>query len=190
MAKLAEAGGRVPREIRIYFEGHPQLKSGFAAFFSEIVRLARAERRAVTFIATNGSPARDHEKSRKTHPTAWNVLLRDSEGPDIPAHSDSVFWMVEMMESWFHGDKEALSRFYGEGFNIGALKVNPRVEAISKKDLVDGLSAATRQTSKGDYFRHKRAHGSALLSAIDAGKVQEAAPNCRKMFTALLAELR
>jgi len=100
-------------EIRIYFEGHKSLKSGFAAFSSEIKTRAAEKRCKVEFIAAGGTPDRDFSIAVRTHPTAWNILLRDSEGPYNPSlsASDSKFWMVEMMESWFHADKDVLEAF-------------------------------------------------------------------------------
>ena len=67
--------------------------------------------------------------------------------------------MVEMMESWFHADTDALQAFYGSGFNRNALKANPEVEKIPRKDLKDGLKAATKNSSKGDYYDRKTSHG-------------------------------
>jgi len=97
--------------------------------------------------------------------------------------------MVEMMESWFHADREALERFYGPTFRMTALKRNPKVEEISKADLQSGIHEATKHTAKGDYLDHKTSHGPKLLSLISPDKVQKAAPNCRRLFTAVLAEL-
>ena len=94
-----------------------------------------------------------------------------------------------MMESWFHADKGALERFYGSGFRKSALKANPNVERISKKDLKDGLSAATKETSKGDYYRHKTSHGPKLLELIKPELVKETAPNCKRLFQAVFAKL-
>ena len=89
----------------------------------------------------------------RKHSAAWNILLRDSEGPlsqDRPrAQADLVFWMVEMMESWFHADKDALAQYYESGFRKEALSANPKVEEIPKQDLIDGLKAATKDTTKG-----------------------------------------
>jgi len=95
--------------------------------------------------------------------------------------------MVEMMESWFHADKDALESFYGPDFRRNALKPNPRVEEIPKKDLMDGLKAATRNTSKGPY--HRTGHAPKLLERIHPTLVRDAAPNCRKLFDAILAKL-
>jgi hypothetical protein len=139
----------------------------------------------------------------RANKNAWNILLIDSDAPDIgslseslcrsrswdKSHGESIFWMVEMMESWFHADKDAVANFYGQGFRKNALKPNRNVEQIAKADLEKGLKAATKDTGKGDYFDHKTSHGPKLLAEISAEKVQEAAPNCRRLFAAVLAKL-
>jgi hypothetical protein len=102
-------------------------------------------------------------------------------------HAGSVFWMIEMMESWFHADKDAIGKYYGDGFKKEALKPNPNVEQISKRDLEDGLKAATRNTKEGPY--HKTKHAPALLERIDTDRVRQAAPQCDRMFRAVLARL-
>ena len=156
----------MPREIRIYFEGDKSLKAGFDAFFGEIRERAGAARCKVRPIATGGTPERDFDIALRKHPEAWNILLRDSEGPwnqDLRT-SDSIFWMVEMMESWFHADKDALEDYYKSGFRKAALKANPNVEEISKRDVIEGLNAATKDTTKGKY--HKTKHAPALLQSI------------------------
>ena len=181
----------MPSEIRVYFEGHKSLKPGFAAFFSEIKTRGKEKRCKVEFIATGGKPDQDFGIAMKTHTTAWNILLRDSEGPYSPkiSTSDAKFWMVETMESWFHADKDALNAYYGSGFRKGALKQNPNVEEIPKQDLINGLKAATRDTKNGDYYRHKTAHGPELLARIDPKPVRDAAPHCQEMFKSLIDKL-
>ena len=52
-----------------------------------------------------------------------------------------------------------------------------------------GLKSATKNTSKGDYYDHKTSHCPQLLARINASWVRDAAPNCRKLFGAILAEL-
>jgi hypothetical protein len=189
------------REIRIYYEGDRLLKSGFDKFFEPLKQKARGSRCEFRFIFGGGDSARDFADAVATHSGAWNILLKDSEGPAIgsaasslckqqgldQSHAGSIFWMVQMMESWFHADKDALAKFYGDGFNGNALKPNPRVEEIPKKDLEDGLRAATRATQKGAY--HKTAHGPMLLALINRDLVREAAPNCDRMFQAVFARL-
>jgi hypothetical protein len=190
-------------EIRIYYEGDGLLREGLSAFFSDIRTRAKEKGCNVRFIPANGTPQRDFGIAIKTNTTSWNILLLDSEGPDDgrlsaslcakmgwdPSQIDSIFWMVEMMESWFHADKEALQSFYGSGFNRKALKANPEVEKIPKKDLKAGLKAATKGSSKGDYYDHKTSHGKELLGMIVPARVREAGPNCRRMFDVILAQL-
>lgn len=192
-------------EIRIYFEGDRRLKPGFDTLFGELKK--RANDTGCRFRIIDGrsgdEASRDFDTALRAHPQAWNILLRDSEGPleaDASAslcrkhgwnraHAKSIFWMVEMMEAWFHADKNALKEFYGSKFNENALKKNPRVEEISKKDLEDGLREATRNCTKGCYFDNKAEHGAGLLARVDPKGVRAAAPNCQKLFDAVLAKL-
>lgn len=192
-------------EIRIYFEGHVLLKPGFSRFFDQL--RSRARERSCKFELISGgsgsAACRDFTIALATHPRALNILLADSEGPDTgnlseslcrkhswdQSHRGSIYWMVEMMEAWFHADKEALEEFYGRDFRRNALKANPKVEEISKDDLKRGIREATKYTQKGDYFENKTSHGPGLLSAISPEKVQGAAPNCKRLFADVLAKL-
>lgn len=98
--------------------------------------------------------------------------------------------MVELMEAWFHADKDALERFYNDKkFRRNALKANPKVEQIPKKDIEEGLSNATKEVSKGPYYENKAAHAAGLLGTISPGLVRDAAPNCARLFEAILARL-
>lgn len=193
------------KDIHVYYEGHKLLKEGLSRFFDQLHQRARKSRCYLRLIpAGSGSAACDRfDVAIRANKHVWNILLMDSEGPDTgslsdslrqehgwdKSHQGSIFWMVEMMESWFHADKDALEKFYGQGFRRGALKANPKVEEISKADLENGLKAATKDTGKGDYFDHKTSHGPKLLAAINAEKIQAAAPNCRKLFAAVFAKL-
>jgi len=192
-------------EIRIHFEGDDALKPGFDSFFRTLHHLARSKRYRFRVVASrSGSEAcADFDAAMRTRPDAWNILLIDSEGP-YESHlvallcrkyrwnksaAASIFWMVEMMEAWFHADKDALAGFYGQGFNTAALSGNPNVELISKKDLERGLREATKKTRKGDYLRNKTDHAAQLLATIDPDLVRKADPNCDRLFTAVLAQL-
>jgi hypothetical protein len=181
----------MPGEIRIYFEGDKCLRPGFDAFFREVRERADTARWKVRIVATGGTPERDFGIGTRKHPAAWNILLRDSEGPLDPSRpppkADSIFWMVETMESWFHADKDALAQYYKKGFRKDALKPNPNVEEISKRDLIQGLNFATKDTTKGKY--HKTKHAPALLESIKPELVRRAAPNCERLFKAVLDKL-
>jgi hypothetical protein len=173
-------------EIRIYFEGDKTLRPGFRHFLSRIGDAAREKRIGFSVIPARGTPEADFKLAQKTHPDAWNILLRDSEGP-APAYEDSVFWMVQLMESWFLADPKTLASYYGDGFVSNALKPNPRVEEIPKADVLECLKQATRKTQKGAY--HKTGHAPGILASLGHDKVRQAAPNCDRLFQELLAKL-
>ena len=122
------------------------------------------------------------------------MLLKDSEGPDSGRLCDAlaisrdledrVFWMVQVMESWFLADVAALQVYYGQGFQETALPKNPKVEEVFKADVLSGLKNATRNTPKGRH--HKTGHAPEILRGIDPQKVRTAAPHCERMFATLL----
>jgi hypothetical protein len=184
----------MPPEIRIYFEGDKSLRRGFGAFLRSLKESARAKRIRFELVSCGGEPWRDFGIGIRSLTEARNVPLVASEGPGdecgatqqgFPA--GQVFWMVQMMEAWFHADENELERYYGSGFNRKALRPNPHVEQILRTDLADGLAVATRHSRKGQY--HKTKHGPDLLGLIRADLVCEAAPNCRRLFEAVQARL-
>jgi hypothetical protein len=91
--------------------------------------------------------------------------------------------MVQTVEAWLVADVDAVSKFYGQGFNANTIPKNPNVEQISKEDLESTLKRATRNTPKGEY--HKIKHGPKLLGQVDVSKVRKAAPHCDRLFVTL-----
>jgi len=183
-------------EIRLYFEGDDKLRPGFKVFLREVDDKARSLRIGFQAVACNSTPVEDFLIGVKKHPQSMNVLLRDSEGPDndrlceqfgIPQeHGARVFWMIELMESWFIADPESLKSYYGNGFNRAALNQNPRVEEIPKDDVLSCLNRGTKNTQKGAY--HKTKHAPVILQKINPAKVRKAAPQCERLFVSLLAQ--
>jgi len=158
----------------------------------EIVEAARRKRCRFQLVEAKGPPAQDFHDALKTHPDAWNVLLLDSDAPvegslaDLcrtkridPEHEASVFWMVQVMEAWFLADLSALRAFYGDRLQVGW---NPKVEEIPKDDALATLKRLGREY-------HKTKHAPKLLASIDPALVRKAAPNCDRMFRAILAQL-
>ena len=148
---------------------------------------------------------RDFMSALRSHPTALNVLLKDSDAPDdgcllaslkqrsdwkLPAgmtvSQDQVFWMVQIMEAWFLADRDVLKKFYGGDFHENSLPANPRIEEVPKGDVLSGLKQATSQTTAGRY--HKTRHAVKLLSLLSAETVAAVAPNCRRLFETLKNE--
>lgn len=182
-------------EVRIYFEGDRRLTVGFRSFFDEFFRgMAR-----VTLVACGANAVADFMNGLRKYPNAVSILLIDSEGPYTHARlrqvrqhdhwdstiarnitDDQLHFMVQLMESWFLADREALRRFYGSQLIENRLPGNPDVEQIPKDDVLNGLNTATSNSSKGKY--HKTKHAPALLSAISPAKVQDVAPSCKRLF--------
>jgi hypothetical protein len=140
----------------------------------------------------------DFELAIQTHPASWNILLIDSEGPDDgklfarlrlhAAQEDSVFWMVQLMESWFLADIQALKRYFGQGLSETRLRGNRAIEQIPKKDVLSRLKDATRTTLKQKYDKAEDAPH--LLRQLDPTLVRNASPHCQRIFTIVGSRLR
>jgi len=96
--------------------------------------------------------------------------------------------MVQVMESWFLADRETLSAFFGQGFQKNTFLSQKAVETIEKKDVLRGLSQASRQCkTKGLY--DKGQHSFKILALIDPQKVCNVSP-WAKRFISILVERR
>jgi hypothetical protein len=151
-------------------------------------------------VATKGAPAGEYRTALEANPEALNFLLLDSDEPlkNGPrtnllrrkrlegCDSESIFWMVQVMESWFLADTDALRLHYGDGFREKVLQGNPKVQEISKADVLSKLNRATKATKRGAYEKN---HAFVLLGLIDPDKVRKAAPECQRMFDTILAKL-
>jgi hypothetical protein len=179
------------RQIRIYFEGDDRLRIPFGEFF---LRLDRRLERLLKPIAADGDPIGKYRIGLRQHLNSSNILLLDSdEDPirrqrvaDLPR--DRVFWMVEMMESWFLADTDAVKSYYNDphfdpGFRESALPAKRQVEEIQKRDVHDGLRDATRDTRKRAY--HKTKHAPEILRRIDPEKLRARAPQFQRLCDVL-----
>ena len=129
-------------------------------------------------------------------------LLVDSEGPVASGHSvwqhlrardgwvrpagasdDQAFLMVQVMETWFLADREALRSYFGAGFGEKALKAWPELEDVPKSTVIGALERATASCRKS-YSKGKVSFE--LLARVDPARVEAACPHAK----ALLDELR
>ena len=92
--------------------------------------------------------------------------------------------MVQVMESWFLADKDALEAYFGQGFRRQALPANPNVEQVSKQDVERGLERASDGTGKGRY--RKGADSFGILERLDPAKVREGSCYAERFVQALL----
>jgi hypothetical protein len=114
--------------------------------------------------------------------TAGAHLRQRDPWKNLP--DEHVHLMVQCMEAWFLADRAALEEYYGQGFKSQSLPRNPKIEDIPKQDLMQGLEAATRETTKGNY--HKTKHGFEILERIDPSKVRTASKFADLFFIELL----
>jgi hypothetical protein len=135
------------------------------------------------------------------------LLLVDSEGPVSPgmkpsehlrerdrwtapanAVEDQIHLMVQSMETWLVADHGALENYYRKGFKREALPPNPRIEEVSKRDVIRALESAAARTSKKTY--HKTRDGFELLSLIDPGAIRSKSPFAERFFATLADKIR
>ena len=129
-------------------------------------------------------------------------LLVDSEGPVVLGHSvwqhlhvrdgwhrpanagdDRAFLMVQVMETWFLADREALRSYFGTGFGENALRAWPNLEDVPKSRVFEALERATASCRK----RYSKGRVSfELLAQVDPAQVEAACPHAK----AFLNELR
>ena len=161
--------------LRIYFEGDAGLREGFRAFFQGLNRDVR--------LVALGSNWNKFERAKAIHGGEHCVLLRDAEGSAPPSPAPDEFFMVQLMESWFLADPEAVSRYFGPGGRAVPKRAN--VEMVSKARVEQALKAASSKTKKGDYFKDKVRHANGLLKMVSPEKARKASPHCERIFQAL-----
>ena len=185
-------------EIRIYFEGNARLREGFNKLIRPTIEQTSHNRIRFKLIAGGSTEEtiKDFTKATSSHKNASIIMLIDSDqaydsgllmnirnqiGANI--QDEQIHFMVQVMESWFLADRDALKQYYGREFQESRLPQNSDVERIPKSDVIAGLENATRDTQKGKY--HKTKHAPQLLSNLNADKVCSAAPSCKRLFDAL-----
>ena len=100
----------------------------------------------------------------------------DGWAKPVNAGNEHCHLMVQCMETWFIADRDTLSSFFGQGFNLNALphSANP-VEDVEKGDVYAALAAATKNCRTKDPYG-KGEHSFKLLSLVDPLKVVAASP--------------
>ena len=184
---FVEGGGEHAREFR----------SGLGKFIEKAGAVGRMPR-----IVACGRRDNAYDKFRKAHGDGENaMLLVDAEEPvtaggswehlkgrdnwDRPAGTTNqqCQLMVQVMETWFLADVNALESYYGQGFRRQALPQNPNIEDVPKLDLEIRLNQATRDTQKGPYSKGK--HSFEILERLDPAKVAGASPYAKGFIEAI-----
>ena len=147
-----------------------QLRKTFHTVFQELGDLAAAKGIGLKF-RLYGSRRAAFEKfceavTRDRTGEVYHVLLVDSEAPVMVAGEcwghvnarqgdgwvrpagagdDQCHLMVEAIEGWLLADREALRRFYGDGFRAGSLPDTTDVEQIPKTRHISSLEGSSIQ---------------------------------------------
>lgn len=197
----------MPDGIYLYVEGggnketKAKLRKGFERFFEDIVERAAGLGTVYRIIpcGSRDSTHKDFARAERANPEGTNLLLVDSDGPVTGeplehlrrafgwsltgVHGDRCHLMVQIMESWFLADIEALEGYYGRGFRAKAIPKNPDVEQNTGAETNNSLKQATRETKKGAY--HKTRHAPELLKRVDLARVRKAAKHCNRLIETL-----
>ena len=86
--------------------------------------------------------------------------------------------MVQVMETWFLADVEALQRCFGASFRIGVLRAWPRLEQVPKETIFDVLAQASGR-------RYTKRKGFDLLEQISPDLVETACPHAKALLNHL-----
>ena len=95
--------------------------------------------------------------------------------------------MVQVMESWFLADRDALSEYFGQHFRESALPGQQDIEKIEKGDVLRGLSEATGSCARGRYS--KGDHSFEILAKVSADKVTSASPYADRLVKTLVEKV-
>ena len=193
--------------VRIFIEGggiasDEVFTEGWRKFFvaagllGKMPRVVRGEGREQTF-----DKFRTALQSQRRNEVV--ILLVDSEGPVAAGDSawqhlshqdnwsqpqgaddDSAYLMVQVMETWFLADREALRRFFGPSLNENHFSQWPDLEAVPKDTVLNAMEMSTancqRPYSKGRVSFQ-------LLGEISPGLVAAACPHADQLLTYLRA---
>jgi len=128
----------------------------------------------------------DSETAAQKGRTVWEHLkARPGDNWDKPkgVKDDQAFLMVQVMESWFLADREALKAFFGKGFRGQSIPKSPHLEDVPKDRVLRSLEQATAACGPNKYAKGSLSFS--LLAAISPAKVEAASPNAKALFERL-----
>ena len=170
-------------------------KSGFTGRMPRIVACGNRRTAYDQFCtALEGQRDRDvfvllvDSESAVTTKSPWeHVKNRKGDGWPMPsgASDDHLHLMVECMEAWFLADREALRKYFGQGYRDNALPSSTaEIEKVRKRDLYTKLAAASRATTTQRKYG-KGQHSFDLLARLDPERVRKASPWAERFFSTL-----
>jgi hypothetical protein len=88
--------------------------------------------------------------------TVWGHLkTRPGDEWDKPqgVTDDQVFLMVQVMETWFIADRDAMKLFFGADFRHASIPAWPNLEEIPKQSVYESLEKATANCGARRYAK-------------------------------------
>jgi hypothetical protein len=128
----------------------------------------------------------DSESAVAKDKTVWEHLnSRPGDNWDKPegVTDDQAFLMVQVMETWFIADREAMEQFFGMNFRNAAIPAWPNLEEVPKQTVFESLDKATADCGPRRYAKGKMSFD--LLGNISPAKVEAASPHARGLFQRL-----
>ncbi len=191
--------------LTLYVEGggdRREQKARLRRGLSSFLKRASLQGRMPRIVASGGRDVA-YDKFRRAHAdnALAAVLLVDAEGPvkvdsswrhlqerdgwqrPTGATDEQCHLMVQVMESWFLADREAIARFYGPDFRPGSIPQWPDIERVPKRDVYKKLSESTRGVTRGGY--QKGRHSFKILEGLDPNKVADASPHAKRFIDSL-----
>ena len=177
-----------------------QFRAGWAIFFA-----AAGLRGRMPKVVRGGSRQQTFDRFAKEvanpRPATVPLLLVDSEAPVEAGHSvwqhlhahdrltkpvdagdDDAFLMVQIMETWFLADRDALRRYFGPRFVENALERWTELEQVPKAEVLDALRRATAGCAK-PYAKGRVSFE--LLAQIGPARVEAACPHAKTFLNRL-----
>ncbi|MGY8904400.1 MAG: DUF4276 family protein [Burkholderiales bacterium] len=162
------------------------------AFESFCTAIASSEA-AMLLVDSEDFVSADHQTN--VDPTKWlpwtHLKRRQGDGWEKPAGSSDTdcHLMVQVMESWFLADRDALASFFSNGFKDTQLPAAQRsIEGIAKLDVYACLQKATANCkTKAPYGKGE--HSFKILAQIDPSKVTGASPWAKRFVDALILKM-
>ena len=147
-------------------------------------------RRFVTAAASAGSSSTalllvDSEDPVAAGHTVWQHLaVRDRWTCPDGVGDDQAFLMVQVMETWFLADRDALRAYFGDGFRAKTIRAWPDLESVPKETVFEALERATA-ACRQSYAKGRVSFE--LLARIDPARVEAACLHARALLDRLRA---
>ena len=143
-------------------------------------------KRALLLVDSEG-PIDEIHQSPADKPSQWrpwgHLKQRDAWRRPGGAKDADCHFMVQMMESWFLADWDALAAFFGQGFDASR-KPNGPLEQSSKNSIELALKQASRHSrTKGEYS--KGLHSFKILAALSAERLTQQSPWAKRLVDEL-----